>query len=124
MGANNGRLGQLGESAACEYLISSGHVILERNYRCPYGEIDIISLEGDRTVFTEVKTRSVLPQSSKYGRASSAITKTKKENFILTAKCYQKDNPSSLRCRIDVIEVYIKGNEKPVIKHIKSAFHG
>ena len=122
MSVSSSRLGQAGESAACEYLLSIGHVILERNYRSPYGEIDIISLEGDRTVFTEVKTRSLLPQSSKYGRASSAVTKTKKEKFTLTAKCYQKDNPSSLRCRIDVIEVYIVGNEKPVIKHIKSAF--
>lgn len=122
MSASSSRLGKMGESAACEYLLSIGHVILERNYRTPYGEIDIISLEGDRTVFTEVKTRSVLPQSSKYGRASSAVTKIKKENFTLTAKCYQKDNPSSLRCRIDVIEVYIVGNEKPVIKHIRSAF--
>lgn len=118
----NQRLGQLGESVACEYLVSCGHVIIERNYRSPYGEIDIISLDGDRTVFTEVKTRSVMPQNSKYGRASSAVTKTKKDNFILTAKCYQKENPQSLRCRIDVIEVYITGNDTPVIKHIKSAF--
>ena len=93
MSASSSRLGKIGESAACEYLLSIGHVILERNYRTPYGEIDIISLEGDRTVFTEVKTRSVLPQSSKYGRASSAVTKVKKENFTFTAKCYQKDNP-------------------------------
>ena len=118
----NIRLGQLGESAACEYLTSLGHVILERNYRSPYGEIDVISLEGDRTVFTEVKTRSVLPQSSRYGRASSAVTKSKKENFILTAKQYQREHPESMRCRVDVIEVYITGGEKPVIKHIRSAF--
>ena len=118
----NIRLGQLGESAACEYLISLGHVILERNYRTPYGEIDVISLEDDRTVFTEVKTRSVLPQSSRYGRASSAVTKSKKENFILTAKQYQREHPESMRCRVDVIEVYITGGEKPVIKHIRSAF--
>ena len=118
----NRTLGQKGESAACEHLISCGHVILERNYRSPYGEIDIISLDGDRTVFTEVKTRSALPQNSKYGRASSAVTKSKKENFILTAKCYQRDNPDSLRCRIDVIEVYMICKDEPIIKHIKSAF--
>ena len=118
----NRTLGQKGESTACEYLLSLGHVILERNYRSPYGEIDIISLDGDRTVFTEVKTRSALPQNSKYGRASSAVTKSKKENFILTAKCYQRDNPDSLRCRIDVIEVYMIGKDEPIINHIKSAF--
>ena len=118
----NIRLGQLGESAACEYLTSLGHVILERNYRSPYGEIDVISLDGDRTVFTEVKTRSVLPQNSRYGRASSAVTKSKKENFILTAKQYQKEHPESIRCRVDVIEVYMTGGEKPVINHIRSAF--
>ncbi|MBE6609374.1 MAG: YraN family protein [Ruminococcaceae bacterium] len=118
----NQRLGQLGESAACGYLLSIGHVILERNYRSPYGEIDIISLEGDRTVFTEVKTRSALPQNSRYGRASSAVTAGKKESFLMTARCYQKERPGSMRCRVDVIEVYIVGDEKPVIKHIRSAF--
>ncbi len=122
MDAHNTRLGQKGESAACAYLTDNGHVIIERNYRCPYGEIDIISKEGDRTVFTEVKTRSVLPEDSKFGRASSAVTKSKKERFLLTAKQYQKDHPDALKCRVDVIEVYIIKNGKPVIKHIKSAF--
>ena len=88
---HNTRLGQIGESAACEYLMKNGHIILERNFRCEHGEIDIISLDGDRTVFTEVKTRSVLPEDSKFGRASSAVTKSKKERFLLTAKQYQKE---------------------------------
>ena len=122
MNAHNTRLGQLGESAACAYLADNGHVIIERNYRCPYGEIDIISKDGDRTVFTEVKTRSALPENSKFGRASSAVTQSKKEHFLMTARQYQKDHPDSLRCRVDVIEVYIVKNSDPIIKHIRSAF--
>jgi len=122
MKCDNQRLGQIGESAACEYLMKNGHIILERNFRCEHGEIDIISLDGDRTVFTEVKTRSVLPEDSKFGRASSAVTKSKKERFLLTARQYQKDHPDALKCRVDVIEVYIIKNGEPIIKHIRSAF--
>ena len=52
------RLGKKGEDAACAYLERKGYVICRRNYRCRYGEIDIIAAKGGELSFVEVKTPS------------------------------------------------------------------
>ena len=117
---NNQRVGALGESAAAEYLVSLGYAITERNFRTPSGEIDIIALDGDRTVFVEVKARTSVA-ASKYGRPRAAVNYRKRVNFVSAVKVYQGLHPESLKCRIDVIEIYfLNGNTE--IKHIKSAF--
>ena len=117
---NNVRIGALGEAAAAEYLVSLGYTVKERNFCTPTGEIDIIALDGDRTVFVEVKARTV-GNGSKYGRPSSAVNYRKRVNFVSAVKVYQGLHPESQKCRIDVIEVYLlSGNTE--IKHIKSAF--
>ena len=56
--AHNTRLGELGEKAARGYIERTGFTVLDTNFHCPYGEVDIIALEGDSLVFLEVKTRS------------------------------------------------------------------
>ena len=117
---NNQRVGVLGESAAAEYLVKLGYTVNERNFRTPGGEIDIIALDNDRTVFVEVKSRTA-GADSKYGRASTAVNYRKKANFVSAVKTYQSLHPESLKCRIDVIEVYFL-NGSTEIKHIKSAF--
>ena len=117
---NNVRIGALGESAAAEYLVSLGYTVKERNFRTPTGEIDIVALDGDRTVFVEVKARTA-GNNSKYGRPSSAVNYRKRKNFVSAVKAYQSLHPEAEKCRIDVIEVYfLNGNTE--IKHIKSAF--
>ena len=54
---NRKEIGEAGESRACEVLCRQGYRILCRNYRCPYGEIDIIAGKGGKLIFAEVKTR-------------------------------------------------------------------
>jgi len=54
----NRELGAAGEEAACSFLRRRGYRIMDRNYRCPFGEIDVIARRGGLTVFCEVKTRS------------------------------------------------------------------
>ncbi len=117
---NNLHIGAKGESAAAEYLVSLGYTVKERNYRAASGEIDIIALDGDRTVFVEVKARTA-DVGSKYGRPSSAVNYRKRKNFVSAVKAYQRLYPEAEKCRIDVIEVYFLSG-KTEIRHIKSAF--
>lgn len=124
------RLGTLGESAACEYLLSLGYTLVERNFRAYgvrggyIGEIDIVARDGTYTVFTEVKARSVSP-SSRFGRAADAVNYRKQLSFVNAVKVYQRTHPETLKCRIDVIEVYFPRQTDTAlaeIRHIKSAF--
>ena len=71
------QVGKASEELAVEFLLGHGHSILERNFSCRYGEIDIISYDG-AVVFSEVKMRS----GHSYGGASAAVTKTKQQKFL------------------------------------------
>ena len=118
------RVGINGENAACEYLLSKGYTITERNFRITGGEIDIVARDGAYTVFTEVKSRSPGP-SKRFGRASDAVNYKKRLRFVTAVKAYQKMHPEAMKCRIDVIEVYFRREidvSRAEIRHIKSAF--
>lgn len=69
--------GKIGEDMATEYLNKKGYKILERNFECRQGEIDIIALDKDEIVFVEVKTRT----SKKYGLAAEAVDENKKTSM-------------------------------------------
>ena len=108
-------LGRIGEDIAAKYLVNSNYEIIERNFRCKQGEIDIIAKEDDEIVFIEVKTRS----SVICGRPSEAVNKLKKKHLIQTIKYYLYLNKlEDKNIRIDVIEVYISKNNV-WINHIK-----
>lgn len=110
--------GKASEQRAVEFLLGHGHSILERNFSCRYGEIDIISYDG-ALVFSEVKMRS----SDSYGRASAAATKTKQQKILKTARLYLQQNPGQAlhACRFDVIAIE-QGRQGLTITWLKSAF--
>ena len=109
--------GKSGEEIASIYLEKEGYIILERNFSCHQGEIDIIAKDKDEIVFIEVKTRT----NNKYGLASEAVNKQKQNHLIRTIKYYiYINNYENNFIRIDVIEVYIT-NKKIKINHIKQA---
>lgn len=98
----NRRTGAIGEEFAAGILLSSGYQILARNFRTPYGEIDIIATNGTQLVFVEVKTRS----NRHYGFPEDAITQTKQAHMISSADAYLQDQPGDWSdWRIDVISV-------------------
>lgn len=104
-------LGKNGEDIAVEYLTQKNYKIIERNFHCKSGEIDIIALKDEYLVFVEVKTRS----SNKYGVPSEAVTKSKIEHLYKTAKYYvYTRNLQDEFIRFDVIEIYFKNNEYKV----------
>lgn len=111
------KTGKSGEEIASDYLKQKGYTILERNFRCKQGEIDIIAMDKEEIVFIEVKTR----RNRHYGLASEAVNKQKKKHLINSIRYYiHIRNLQNDFIRIDVIEIYIK-NRNIQINHIKQA---
>lgn len=111
-------LGRQGEELAVEYLQQQGHLILERNYRCPAGEIDIVCEEGRELVFVEVKTR----RSVAFGSPEEAVTRKKRETIRKVALYWLREQKIYRRdMRFDVVSILLAGAE-PEIHHIKNAF--
>jgi len=111
-------LGAFGEQAAASYLEKQGYHVLERNFSCRVGEIDIIASLGEIIVFVEVKTRKNL----NYGLPCESVTSSKKEHIKKAVRYYAlRNNLFQNDFRLDVIEIYIKG-EKAYIHHMEDAF--
>ena len=90
--------------------------ILAKNFKCSYGEIDIIAQDKNELIFVEVKTRC----SKQYGEAREAVNAIKKKHIKKAASYYTYKNALENEfVRFDVIEVYLK-NKKFYIKHVKN----
>ena len=115
----NKQKGDLGEEIATKYLIKKGYKIIKRNFRCKFGEIDIIAKKGNDLVFVEVKTKT----SDFFGVPEEMVDygKLKKINDIIDYfLCFWK-NKEELNIRIDVVAVELdeKGRLKE-IRHIEN----
>ena len=110
--------GILGEKLAAEFLSERGYHILETNYRCPEGEIDIVTRYDDSLVFVEVRTR----QSRRFGTPEESITPVKKERMRLAAARYREahDNLPE-QWRIDVVVVELSRGKPTRIELIENA---
>ena len=110
--------GKAGEEMAVRYLKKKGYKILEQNYTCPVGEIDIIARDKKTIVFVEVKTR----RSMSYGSARFAITPHKQRKISMAALYYLKSNHQMDRdARFDVMTVQSTGDMQE-IDLIQNAF--
>ena len=110
-GAERSALGALGERLASGHLERQGYRILERNFRCRMGEIDLIARRGSELVFAEVKLR----KDASHGEAREFVTAAKQRKLLLTAEYYLSARPwaQDLQARFDVIEVYApRGTEE------------
>ena len=104
---HNQEIGKKGEDYAVKSLLNKGYKILERNFKCKSGEIDIIAKDKKEIVFIEVKTRTNL----NYGVPSLAVNNSKKQHIVKVAKYYlHKYNLENRIIRFDVIEIIIKNN--------------
>ena len=121
-GPDRAELGALGERLAAEHLAERGYRIVERNFRCRMGEIDLIARREDELVFTEVKLR----KDASHGEAREFVTASKQRKLLLTAEYYLAARPwaQDLQARFDVIEVYApQGTEENCsIFHLENAF--
>lgn len=97
-------IGKYGEDLAVKYLLKNNYIIIDRNYRCNFGEIDIIAHNKKELVFIEVKTRT----SNKFGTGVEAINKAKQKHIYKTAQYYLYGNrENNVKIRIDAIEINI-----------------
>lgn len=120
MGRNN-VIGAWGESLAAEYLRKKHYKLVAMNYRCKFGEIDLIVRDRNYLVFVEVKLR----KSDKFAKAAEFVDFHKQNRLRTTAEIYLSQNPTELQPRFDVIEIYAPlGIEtiSPEISHLEDAF--
>ena len=112
-------LGRRGETLAVEHLIASGLTVLERNWRCPQGEIDIIALDDGELVFVEVKTRS----SVAFGHPLEAITAQKLARLRRLAAAWCEAHPGRHdRIRIDAVAIIAPTHGLVEIEHLERVF--
>ena len=100
--------GILGETLACEFLGNNGYSIIEKNYRCPGGEVDIVARHQDTLVFVEVRTK----RSRNFGSPQESITPVKMERLRNIAAYYWQSHqnlPESWR--IDVVAVQLDNHD-------------
>jgi putative endonuclease len=117
--AEKDALGRTGEQLAVEFLIRGGYEVLERNWRCRQGEIDIIARDGATTVFVEVKTRSGLG----FGHPFEALSVTKLARLRRLAGAWCEAHPHVVGdIRIDAIAVLSPAHCAPAIEHLESVF--
>jgi len=113
------RLGERGEDAAVAYLKRTGFTIVERNWRCPNGEIDIIALDGDTLVLCEVKTRKGVAK----GTPEDAVTPAKQKRYKRLAAAYvQFAGLDEVQIRFDVITLLVLAEDRALLRHHRAAF--
>ncbi len=100
--------GILGEKLAGDFLGKNGYRIIEKNFRCPVGEVDIIAQQQDTLVFVEVRTKT----SRQFGSPEESITRTKMEHMRKVAAHYWQSHsnlPESWRIDVVAIEMDNRG---------------
>ena len=103
-------LGRTGERLAAEELVRRGYRIRERNFRCSYGEIDLVAEDEHDLIFVEVKTR----RGNAYGLPEDAVTFRKRQKLVQVASYYLDLHACSERSwRIDVVAVQLSQSGKP-----------
>lgn len=114
----NRGIGDIGEDFVCGYLKENGYEILCRNFTVRGGEIDIIAAQGNKLAFVEVKTRKVGALTS----GEAAITYSKRQRLIKTARAFLQKNNIKAFCRFDVAVVHHDGGRVVYFKYYRSAF--
>lgn len=113
-------MGKHYESLAAEFLERQGLSILEHNFNCKLGEMDLICLDQQKTLlFIEVRFR----KTQYFGGGEASINRSKQKKLINTAQIFLKMKPhlANLSCRFDVIAITITNN-KPAFNWIQNAF--
>lgn len=120
------RLGDYGEQLACRYYTQKGYILLEKKYRCCFGEIDLILKKGNRIYFVEVKTRT----TRTFGSPEESIN-FKKQRTILKVSLYYMQQfaaqdpylPQDSNLQYDVLSIFIdKTRQQAFIKRFPNAF--
>ena len=117
--SSNSSLGGVGESIAVTFLKGLGFSIVECNFRCVCGEIDVIARDGRTIVFVEVKCR----KTDHYGPPQLAVTPFKQRQISKAALVWlSKRRLYDAEARFDVVAIVLREHDLPEIEHIPNAF--
>jgi putative endonuclease len=117
--SGNQSVGEMGEALAVTYLKGRKYRIIERNFRCKCGEVDIIARDGKELVFVEVKAR----RTATYGPPQLAVTPFKQRQISKAALTWlAKERLQDAPARFDVIAILFHHQDLPEIEHITNAF--
>lgn len=111
-------LGIIAERKAANYLRKKNYKIIDYNYSCKFGEIDVIAQKDGFIIFVEVKARG----ESSIANPADFVDYYKQRKIISTAELYIAVNDIDLQPRFDVVEVYMKKDKIKSIKHLENAF--
>ena len=119
MSTPRGRLGQWGEGHARRYLEAKGYTVAATNYRCRWGEVDIVARHGEELVFIEVRTR----RGAAFGTPEESVTPAKSRRLIATAQDYLESNGlEQSQWRIDLVSIKLDASGKLLeINHLEHA---
>lgn len=109
-------LGNYGERLAERHLVAQGMVVLDRNWRCPVGELDLVLRDGDVLVACEVKTRT----SADYGTPHEAVGTAKLDRLVRLATCWQTEHGLVVPdVRIDLVAVLRPRRGPSTVEHVR-----
>lgn len=111
-------LGKLAEIKAADYLRKKKYTLVDANYTCRFGEIDLIVTNKKYIVFVEVKMRN----ENSIAQPREFVDEYKQRKMISTASLYLSQHKTQLQPRFDVIEVICKDNKIKSLKHLENAF--
>jgi putative endonuclease len=119
---NRKTTGMIGEKLAADFLTKQGYTIIETNYHCKEGEVDIIAMDSEFLVFIEVRTKN----SRAFGSPEESVTKRKKEHLKNVAVRYRETHDGlPVQWRIDFVAVELDRTGKPSrLEVIKNAVEG
>ena len=111
-------LGEYGERLAAQRLAAAGMVVVDRNWRCEHGEIDLVLRDGETLVVCEVKTR----RTADFGHPLEAVTATKAARLRVLAACWLVERgvrPAEVR--IDLVGILQDGHGRATVEHVRGA---
>jgi len=115
----NQTIGKRGEDAAARFLEHLGYEILDRNWTCPAGEVDIVAFDECTLVFVEVKTRTSMAK----GFPSEAVTPEKRRRYERIACWYLSScDLIDIHVRFDVIALVVVSKDRAFVRHYRNAF--
>lgn len=111
-------LGAMAERKAANFLNKKGYDLVDANYTCRFGEVDLIVKNDRYIVFVEVKMRN----DNSIAQPKEFVDYKKQQRIIATAKLYLSTNSTELQPRFDVVEVFSKNDRIKSVKHLENAF--
>jgi putative endonuclease len=120
-GGRRQRLGRRGEELAARHLAAKGYQIVERNWRCAQGELDLVACDGECLAFVEVRTR----RGRALGTPEESVSATKQARLVALAEAYLQAHDWPGSCRIDVIAIEMDaGGRLCRVEHYENAVQG